>query len=55
MDRERIAYLLIALIVAMLAGVVVWRVFYARDRVMSRQRKRERARRRSGVGSDGNG
>ena len=48
MSRERIAYLLIALLVAALAAVVAWRVYWARDKVIGRQRNRESARRKEG-------
>ena len=45
MSRETIAWLLIGLMVVARAAAIAWRVYYARDRVIDRQRGRERASR----------
>ena len=36
MSRQWIAYLLIALMAAALAGVIAWRVYSSRDRIIGR-------------------
>lgn len=52
MSRQGIAYLLIALMAAVLAAVIAWRVYSSRDRVIGRQRNRELTRRKERVRSD---
>jgi len=47
MNQKAIAYLLIGVMVLALAAIVAWRVYHSRDRMVGRQRRREKAHRES--------